>query len=84
MTSDAQRRDKVAVYGYQRPDSSWVYISTAKLTVASSGVVADNGEILTSGYLVYPGGKQVSNIHEAIEEATNVTQGIAGDKRVGR
>ncbi|WP_050030942.1 hypothetical protein [Verrucomicrobium sp. BvORR034] len=77
-TADAQLRKKVAVYTYQRPDSSWVYISTAKLIETSSGLVADNVEIQDSGYFVYPGGQRVSNIHQAIEAAGDLPRGIGG------
>ena len=66
-TSGVQRRDKVTLYSFQRADGSWVAISIAKMKETDQGLLHDGGEILTSGFLTYPGGQHVQSITEAIK-----------------
>ena len=56
----------------QNDDGKWISISTSVMEEAESGLVYSGGEILKSGFLVYPGGQRVSTIEDAIRVAANL------------
>lgn len=69
-TPDVNTRSKAATWALQKEDKSWVAISTARCTETETGLLYDNGEILRSGFIVYPGGTQVATIEEALAAAS--------------
>ena len=75
LSADAQGRSKAAVYSYQYPDGSWITISTARLTETASGTIYDSGEILKTGYFVYPGSMNATTIQDAIRMAAQIPRG---------
>lgn len=80
LSADAAARSKAAVYSYQRPDASWITISTARLEETASGTIYDNGEILKTGYFVYPGSKNATTIQDAIRMAAQIPIGLQVSK----
>ena len=66
-TSDVQQREIAASYSFMRKDSTWIIVTTAQMEESENDLTYAGGEILNSGYLVYPGGIKVSNIKEAVE-----------------
>lgn len=76
QTADVQMRQKACAYSFQRPDGSWVCVSTSALEESNLGFVADGSDILPTGYLVYPGGHKASSIEEAIRIASESPTGL--------
>ena len=72
QSADAQNRTKATVYAFQRPDGSWVYISTAPLRESKRGVVHGGSAVLQSGYIVYPGAHHAESLPKAIELASKI------------
>jgi hypothetical protein len=75
-TADIQSRKKASTYCYQRPDGSWVAISTAALKETSGGFVSTGAVVFATGYAVYPGNHQASTIEDAIRVASGLPQGL--------
>lgn len=67
QTEAGQPRTKAASYTCNRPDGSWVMVTTATFSEDADGFGYDGGEILKNGYLVYPGGIRTETIEEAIQ-----------------
>ena len=65
-SSKAQAREHGATYMFHLDDGSCVSISTSKMQETDNGLMYSGGEILETGYFVYPGEKRVASIQEAI------------------
>jgi hypothetical protein len=50
----------------------WIVISTSVMEETKTGLMYSGGEILKSGFLVYPGSQRVSTIGEAIRIAAKI------------
>ena len=72
QTADVQNRKKASSYSFQRPDASWVCVSTSQLTETDTGFVYSGGSILEVGYLVYPGGHNAKELSDAIHIASTI------------
>lgn len=59
-------RKTPAIFSTTRADERSIILSTAALKESAHGVMYDGGEILQTGYLVYPGAQPAANIEEAI------------------
>ena len=53
-------------------DGKWISISTSVMEETKTGLMYSGGEILKSGFLVYPGGQRVSTIEEAVRVAAKL------------
>ncbi|RYD42043.1 MAG: hypothetical protein EOP83_33195 [Verrucomicrobiaceae bacterium] len=65
-------RSKAATWAFQKEDKSWVSISTARCTETGTGLLYDGGEILRTGFIVYPGATQVATMEEALVAASKL------------
>ena len=75
QTTDVQARKKASTYSYQRKDGSFVGLSTARLLEEPNGWTYDGGDILPTGFLVYPGAKPAATIKDAIAVASKIPEG---------
>ena len=66
QSSAVVSRDNAATWAIQRADKTWVAISTALCKETEKGLIYEDGEILRSGYYVYPGAKKVATLEEAL------------------
>jgi hypothetical protein len=71
-SSDVVSRKTAASYSCGVVGDQWIVISTAYQVESESHVMYTGGEILKSGFFVYPGGIKVNNIQEAIDEAKRI------------
>ena len=74
--SDVQQRAKGVTFMDQDDDGRWVSISTSVMKETDSGLMYAGGEILRSGFLVYPGGHRANTIEKAI----NIAKRLEGAK----
>ncbi len=65
QTSAVQFRKTGAMYLLQRNGEAWA-VSTAELTVSETAFVYSGQKVLDTGFLVYPGRIEATNIQEAI------------------
>ena len=65
--ADVQLRQKGASFMDQNDEGRWVSISTATMVETASGLMYSGGEILETGFFVYPGDHRVNTINEAIQ-----------------
>jgi len=65
--ADVQLRQKGASFMDQNDEGRWVSISTSTMVETASGLMYSSGEILETGFFVYPGGHRVTTIEEAIQ-----------------
>ena len=59
-------RDNAATWTFQKPDKTWVSISTARCRETEKGLIYEGAGILRSGFYVYPGAKEVSTLEDAL------------------
>lgn len=64
--ANVQLRHEGATYMDQNDEGEWVSISTAAMEETASGLMYSQGEVLRTGFFVYPGGHRVNTIDEAI------------------
>ncbi len=83
QSNDVLAREHPASYGFQLPDGSWVTVSTARLEESDIGLTYDTGEILRSGFLVYPGGARAKNLEEALALLGRIKTGIGTEPQTG-
>lgn len=62
----AQAREHGETYMFYLDDGSCVSISTSKMEETDKGLMYSGGEILETGYYIYPGGRRAASIQEAI------------------
>ena len=72
-------RDRCATHSFRRPDGTWAIVSTARLD--EDGLVYVDGEILKSGFFVYPGGARADNLDQALALLAEIETGIVDKPR---
>ncbi|MGB1259728.1 MAG: hypothetical protein ACPG6P_06795 [Akkermansiaceae bacterium] len=70
--SSVTARTSSAVYMLPFEDGHWIAISTSYQKEKSETVAYTGGEVLKSGFLVYPGETKVNTLEEAIAEAKRI------------
>jgi hypothetical protein len=70
--SDVQLRQKAATFMATNDDGKWISISTSVMEETKTGLMYCGGEIMKSGFLVYPRGHRVSTLEEAIQVAAKL------------
>lgn len=70
--SDVQLRQKGATFMAKSDEGRWISISTSVMEETKTGLMYSGGEILKSGFLVYPGSQRVGTIEEAIRVAAKL------------
>lgn len=72
QTSAVISRDNAATWAFQKPDKTWISISTARCSETETGLLYEGAGILRSGFFVYPGATEVSTFGDALALASKI------------